>query len=398
VTGSEGVRRISVVALREIRERGRTRAFQLSTLAAVVAVVAIIVLPSVLARGTDTYRVGVTGATASQTTQVLLAQSKASADRVEAHSYGNLPAGEQALRNRDIDVLVIDNAALEWRQRPDPALATLAGNAVRAVIILDRAGRLGLSQQQAAALLAPITLTDRRLAASSGVGENATEVALIAAILVFATVSIYGSTVLTGVAQEKTSRVAEVLLARIRPRELLAGKVLGIGALGLGQFALIAATAGIAVRVSDAGDVPQIPADLLVWLVIWFVLGYAFYSVVYAALGAVSSGLEDASAAAAPVSALMFAGYIATLSALNSPESTMTTLLSFLPPTAPFVMPLRLTLVAVPTWQIVASAVLTAATVWLLLVGAGRIYTGALLRTGARVPLRVAWHSGAETS
>ena len=125
-------------------------------------------------------------------------------------------------------------------------------------------------------------------------------------------------------------------------------------------------------------------------------LGYAFYSVVYAGFGALASRVEDASSAAAPVSVLMFGCYFAALAALSSPESTLTTLLSFLPPTAPFVMPLRLTLVAVPTWQVAASALLTALTVWLLVLVAGRIYSGALLRTGARVPLRVAWRGGAE--
>ena len=395
---SDGARRTWIVALREIRERARTRAFQISTLAAVLAVTAIIVLPSVLSAGTTTYQVGFTGPLAAETSRLLLAQPKAPGVTVEARSYDSLAAGEQALRNRNLDVLVIDNAALEWRQRADPALATLAGNAVRAVTIRDRAAQLGLSEQQAATLLAPIALAERRLAAGSGLGENATDVGMIAMILVFLTVSIYGNTVLTGVAQDKSTRVAEVLLARIRPRELLAGKVLGIGALGLGQFALIAATAGVAARVVDAVDAPQVPADLLVWLVIWFVLGYALYSVAYAALGAVSSGVEDASGAAAPVSVVMFGCYIAALAALNSPESTMTTLLSFLPPTAPFVMPLRLTLVAVPAWQVVASALLTASTVWLLLLLAGRIYSGALLRTGARIPLRVAWHGGAVTN
>ena len=92
----------------------------------------------------------------------------------------------------------------------------------------------------------------------------------------------------------------------------------------------------------------------------------------------------------------MFACYFAALAALDSPDSTMTTVLSFLPPTAPFVMPLRLTLTAVPAWQVVASALLMAATVWLLVLIAGRVYTGALLRTGTRVPLRVAWRGGAD--
>ncbi len=392
----EGLRRIWIVALREIRERGRTRGFQISTVGAVLAIVAIIVLPSVLSGGTKTYQVGLTGTGTAGTRQVLAAQPTPADVRVRSRSYDSVAAAEQALRDRSIDVLVIDNSTLEWRQRADPTLATLVGNAVRAVRIRERAAELRLSDQQAAALLAPITLAERPLAATSGVGDDALEIGMIAAVLVFVAVSIYGNTVLTGVAQEKSTRVAEVMLARIRPRELLAGKVLGIGTLGLGQFALIAATAGIAARAVDAAQAPEIPTDLLIWLVVWFVLGYAFYSVVYAGFGALASRVEDASSAAAPVSVLMFGCYFAALATLDSPDSTMTTLLSFLPPTAPFVMPLRLTLVSVPTWQVLASALLTAVTVWLLVLLAGRIYSGALLRTGTRVPLRVAWRGGAD--
>jgi ABC-2 type transport system permease protein len=398
ITKPEGLRRTWIVAIREIRERATTRVFQISTVAAVLAIVALIVLPSVLSGGTKTYEVGFTGAVPRGTSQVLAAQPKPTDVRVEARSYDSMAAAEQALRDRTIDVLVVDNSSLEWRQRADPTLAAIVGNAVRVATIRERAVRLGISEPQAAVLLAPVPLADRRLAATSGMGENARDVGMVAAVLVFVAVSIYGNTVLTGVTQEKSNRVAEVLLARIRPRELLAGKVLGIGALGLAQFALVAAAAGVTARAVDAADAPQIPTDLLIWLVAWFVLGYAFYSVVYAGFGALASRVEDASSAAAPVSVLMFGAYFAALAALESPESTMTTLLSFLPPTAPFVMPLRMTLVAVPTWQVVASALLTALAVWLLVLLAGRIYSGALLRTGTRVPLRVAWRGGTDTT
>jgi ABC-2 type transport system permease protein len=392
---SDGLRRTGVVALREISERARTKAFRISTAVALLAVVALVVLPARLAGGTPSYHVGMAGTVAAGTTDVLTAQAQAAKARLTASSYPSLAAGEQALRDRAIDVLVVDGSTLEWRQRPDPALATLVSTAARTVQIRDRAARLGLTEQQAQSLLAPIPMTDRRLVSTSGLGENAQEIGLGAVILVFLAVAMYGNVVLTGVAQEKSSRVAEVLLARMRPRELLAGKVLGIGALGLAQFALVATTAGIATRVVSDPEIPTVPVPTLVWLVVWFVLGYALYSVVYAGLGALTSRVEDASNAAAPASVLLFGGYAATLAAMNAPDSPMTTVLSFLPPTAPFVMPLRITVVSVPAWQLVAAALMTAAAVWLLVLVAARLYTGGLLRTGARVPLRVAWR-GAE--
>ncbi|HVN10629.1 MAG TPA: ABC transporter permease [Kineosporiaceae bacterium] len=392
----DGLRRTGVVARREIRERGRTKAFQISTVAAVLAVVAIIVLPTMLSSGPKTYRVGLAGVVATGMADALRAQAASNDAQVSITSYPSLPAAEQALRGDAVDVLLVDGTTLEWRQRPDAALAALVASSARAVRIQERAAQLGLSAKDLSGLLAPAALKERRLASPSGLGDNAQDVGMVVVILVFTAIALYGNVVLTGVAQEKSNRVAEVLLARIRPRELLVGKVIGIGALGLAQFTLIAASAAIALQTVRGAQIPRVPASVLAWLVVWFVLGYAFYSVVYAGLGALASRVEDASNAAAPVSVLLLAGYLAAIAAVGAPESTMTTVLSFLPPTAPFVMPLRLTLVVVPAWQVVASALLTGATVWLLLAAASRVYTGALLRTGARVPLRLAWRAGGQ--
>jgi ABC-2 type transport system permease protein len=391
----EGLRRIWVVADREFVERYKTRAFQLSTLAVVLAMAALIVLPALLSGDAKTHRIGLAGAVAEGTSDAITAQARAADLRVSTRSYDTIATGEQAVRERKVDVLLVDSTRLEWRRQSDAGLATLLANAVQAVHIRDRAAQLGLSMEDVASLLAPVALSSRELGSGPGLGESAQDVAMIATILILLAVTMYGNLVLTGVVQEKQTRVAEVLLARMPPRELLAGKVLGIGAVGLVQFALIIATAAISLRAVDAADTPHVGTSVWVWLVLWFVLGYAFYSVVYAAFGALASRVEDASSIAAPVGVLIFASYFAAMAAVESPESTMTRVLSFVPATAPLVMPVRLTLAAVPTWEVVAAALLTACTVWVLVRLAGRIYTGAVLRTGTRIPLQVAWRGGA---
>lgn len=394
VATRESLRRIAVVALRELRERGRTKAFQLSTLLAVVAVVALVVLPSVLSGGMASYHVGVTGTVPPGTAPALTAQASAGGAHLEVTTYPTRAAGEQALRDRHLDVLLLDGRTLEWRQRPDGALAALVGSAARAVQVTQRATQLGLAPQDVATLLAPVPLTDRRLASTGGLGDRGQEVGLAAVVLVFLAITMYGNAVLTGVAQEKSNRVVEVLLARVRPPELLAGKVLGIGTLGLGQFAVVVGGAAVAARAVGAADAPQLPVSILAWLVLWFVLGYGFYSVVYAGLGALVSRVEDAGNVTAPVTTVLVAGYLATLAAMDSPDSTAATVLSFVPPTAPFVVPMRLALTEVPEWQSAVSALVMIAAIWLLVVVAARVYTGALLRADARVPLRLAWRSG----
>lgn len=393
---SDGWRRTWVVATREVRERSRTRTFQWSTVVAVLAMVAIIVLPTLGSDAPKTYRIGLAGTVAAGTADALAAQARAGDAAVRTTTYGTVAAGERAVRAHKVDVLLVDGTRLAWRVRADARLSTLVGNAVQAVRIHERAAAQGLSMQQVATLLAPVVMSSDVLGSAAGVDEHARDVAFWAVVLLFISVSVYGQMVLTGVVQEKQSRVAEVMLSRMRPRELLAGKVLGIGALGLAQFALLVVTAGVSMTAVNSVDTPHVAASLWVWLVLWFVLGYAFYSVVYAAFGALASRVEDASSAAAPISIVLFAGYFAALSALESPDSRLATVLSYLPPTAPMAMPLRMTLTNVATWQVLVAAALTGATVWVLVRFAGRVYTGAVLRTGTRIPLLAAWRGGTQ--
>jgi hypothetical protein len=143
-------------------------------------------------------------------------------------------------------------------------------------------------------------------------------------------------------------------------REVLAGKVLAIGAVGLAQFAVIAAAGGVTVQIMNRANAPNIPAGVLAWTVLWFVLGYFFYSVVYAALGATTSRIEDAQAAIAPVTGMMILAYLAVIYAEEHPDAVATVLLSYFPPSAPMVMTYRVALGAAPAWQLVSSALLMA--------------------------------------
>ena len=390
-----GLRRIWIVARREIRERGGTRAFQLTTALVVLVIAAGIILPSKLGGGSERYELGLAGRVPVGSAQALTAQAKAIDRQLTTTSYSSIADGEQAVRDRDVDALLVDGTQLEWRRATDNELAALVTNAMQVVTVRARAQELGISDEQLGQLLVPAPLSNRRIGTARTADVEAQTIATLAIMMLLIALSLYGSFVLTGVVQEKSNRVAEVLLARMPPREVLAGKVLGIGALGLGQFALFAATAGISVQVLGEADAPDVSTGLLAWLVLWFVLGFAFYSVVYAGLGALTSRLEDAQSVSTPVSMLLVAGFWGTLFAQDNPESWVTTLLSFLPVTSVFAMPMRLAIDAAPAWQAAASAVLTLVAAVLLIRVAGRVYTGALLRTGRRVSLRDAWRSAA---
>jgi ABC-2 type transport system permease protein len=389
---AEGWRRIWIVALREIRERGGSRAYRLSTVLAVLLVVAVILIPS-LTSESKTYHVGLTAAVPAGTVTALTAQASATGHHLVTTRYATLGQGERAVRDKKVSVLLVGATRLEWRTRSDSTLTAVIASALQVVHIRHEARRLAIPVGQLTQLLVPVTLTSRTIGAAHTTHKDANTVGFIAVGLLYVAISLYAGFLLTSVVQEKASRVAEVLLARMPAREVLAGKVLGVGVTGLGQFALMALAAGLTVQLMNHAEAPSIPVGVLGWTIIWFILGYLFYSVVYAALGATTSRIEDAQSAIAPITSLMLLSYLGVIYAEENPDAALTVVLSYFPPTAPVVMTYRVAVHAAAGWQIVTAAVVTALAIWALMRAAGRIYSGALLRFGGRIPLRDLLHS-----
>jgi ABC-2 type transport system permease protein len=241
-------------------------------------------------------------------------------------------------------------------------------------------------------LAAPVLVENEELGIAAGRSPADETAAYAMSVLLLLAMATYGQLVLTGVVQEKSSRVVEVLLARLSARTLLAGKVTGIGVLGFAQFAVPALADLIATAVVDAVDITAISGEVLAWVLAWFLLGYAFYAMAYGAFGSLASRTEDASSIAAPVNALLLVGYWASLIAVSSdPEGGWARLVSLFPATAPFAMPGRIALGAAAWWEPVLATALTVAAIVGLVAFAARVYTGAILHTGATVKLRDAW-------
>lgn len=151
----------------------------------------------------------------------------------------------------------------------------------------------------------------------------------------------YGQWVAQGIVEEKSSRVVEVLLSAIRPLELLAGKVLGIGALGLVQVLF---TAGVGTGVLLAVGSVEVPGEgwAAVGLVVaWYVLGYALYAAVFAVCGAIAGQVEDLQAVSGPVGLLIVVGFFVAQYSLFNPDLITATVAGLVPFTAPLVQPLR---------------------------------------------------------
>ncbi len=129
-------------------------------------------------------------------------------------------------------------------------------------------------------------------------------------------------------------------------------------------------------------------------LVVWFILGYTLYSTALGFLGALASRMEEASNASTPVTMIaMISYFVAILSVLNDPTGTVARIATFLPPSAPMVVPLRVALDAIEPWEVVVSMVITIAAIWALFTIGARVYAGAVLQMGGRIKLRDAWRS-----
>jgi ABC-2 type transport system permease protein len=214
-------------------------------------------------------------------------------------------------------------------------------------------------------------------------------IVVLGTIILYLSLVAYGGWVTSGVLEEKSSRVVEVILSAVRPRELLAGKVIGIGLLGLGQFAAVA-VAGTIAAIAVGRHLPPSTPWAIALIVGWFFLGYAFYCCAFAAAGAASSRQAEAPTVAGPLTLLILLGYLASLAIQSNPDGVLARITPFVPPLAPMAMPARMLLGHAAPWELPASAAVTLAATYGLVRLAGRAYSGTILRFGSRVSLREA--------
>jgi len=388
-----GLRQMWLVADREMRERSRSRAFRASFLVMILATVGLILVPALLDDDTGTRDVGLAGFVPSELAAAIEEQSTITDVTLRIQRFDSVAAGEEAVREGDLDVLVVGAQRLEWRRQADEQLAGVVTGAIQAVAVSERAASAGIDTDDLLALVAPVPIENVELGSVAGRSPDDEMAVMIMTVVLFIAISTFGNLVLTGVVEEKSSRVVEVLLARMPATNLLAGKVIGIGLLGLAQIAVTALAALAALRTVDSVEMPAARGAVLAWVVVWFVLGYALYATVYGALGSLASRTEDAQAVAGPVIAVLLVGYFASFAAVGRPDSGIAQLASYFPPTAPLTMPSRIAMGSTAWWEpLVAVALTLAAIAGLVAVGA-RVYTGAVLHTGPTLKLRQAWQA-----
>jgi ABC-2 type transport system permease protein len=297
-----------------------------------------------------------------------------------------------ALKDGSLDV-VLDGSAMRSQDKPPDDLAGLLQAAHREVAAVQALEKAGLPRASAERALSPPPL---RVATVNPVDPGADAeagFAFFVVLLLYGQLLTYGYWVAAGVVEEKASRVIEVVLAAVRPRQLLAGKVIGLGLLALGHLLVIAAIGLTAATVTGALDVDRHVVVGAALALAWFVAGYAFYACAFACAGALVPRQEELQSATMPLSMLILVSFFVSFAVNDKPDGTLAHVTAFIPTTAPLTMPGRIIAGHASTLEIVASFAVTLAAAALLIPLAARVYEGGVLRTGSAIKLREAWRA-----
>jgi ABC-2 type transport system permease protein len=291
-------------------------------------------------------------------------------------------------------VLIAGHRLLVERNAPAPL-----ERAVQVAVVADRIQRTlsshGVPADQVAGILDPSPVPVSSIEPPDPNRQTNSVVAFVALLLLYGQLFGYGVWVATGVIEEKASRVVEILLSTIRARQLLAGKILGIGALGLLQLACISTYGIVLATATGALDLPGHALGTALLAIGWFVLGFAFYASLFAVSGALVSRMEELQNAIVPLNLLILVSFFVSIGSTQDPGSTLARIASLVPFSSPLAIPLRITLGSATPLEIAVSLILLVGSTALLIPFAGRVYAGAVLRTGSRVKLRDAWRASA---
>jgi ABC-2 type transport system permease protein len=395
---SDALRTFYLIARREFLTRVRSRFFLIGTVVLMVLIAGYIVLQAVVInRVSTTVKVGFVGS-AQSLAQPLKTAAAADKVTVETNAVASLSAGEGQVRAGKLDALVSGDPTapvVEVKDQLNPTVeATLNG-------IVQQAA---LNQALSASGVDPATIESKVAAArihlltldpNAAIRTQREVVGIFVAALLYVALVVYGQLVAAGVVEEKANRIIEILLSTVRPRQLLFGKVVGIGLVGLAQLVVVGVVALIAVAKTQVINVPNVGVTAVAGALLWFVLGFVFYALIYAAGGSLVSRQEDIAAVTTPITFLIVGTYLAFFWVTANPDNPVAVGLSILPPFAPVLMSSRIATGDAQAWQVALAVVLAIAAIAVLNALAARIYSNSVLRVGSRVKLAEAWRSRA---
>ena len=389
---------IRVVAGREIGERVRSKAFRVSAGISLAFILAVAILPGVVGdSGPTTYDVGVFGAGAEALAERLPAVAAFDDDvRVGVRQLAGEDEGRRLVEAGELDVAVGDGQVIVDRDLSD-RLGFIVQEANRQVAGEAALAGTGVRGEAAARILAPEPLEVRPLDPESEEETTKEGLVFFGTLMLYGQLLGFGYWVSSGVVEEKASRVVEVLLAKAPASQLLAGKVVGIGVVGLVQLVGLVVIGLVAAWATGSVDLPPETVPVAAQVVAWFVLGFALYSCLFAVAGAVASRAEELQSTTMPLTFLTMGSFFAAITTGGAPGGPVAHVATFIPFSAPMVLPIRVAAGEIEVWEALASVAIVLASIVGAMKLAGRVYAGGAMHLRGQLKVRQALRS-TETS
>ncbi len=395
---------IRLIARHELDQRVRARVFLVTTAAIAVALVAAITFGPRLFDDDEPgpFRIGAVGDLAGAVEQSLQQSARRSGVLITTTQPADTVAGELDVLEERLDVLVVDASEAVIRESIPAWQRSILSAAVEEVLFIADLERSGLSAEAATSVLSSDRSLSLRVLEPPDEEDESSRaddfLGIAAIVFMYMAIFVYGQMVMTGVIQEKSSRVVELLLATVRPQHLLVGKLLGIGLVGAVQVFVLGV---VATAAAIATDLPGFSAFSLragVAVVVWLSLGYVFYGAIFAAAGSTVSRMEDAQSAVGPVMVVASVSYLLSIISVQGigPDGLqrVADIAALLPPVAPFAMSTKMIMGTAEVWEIAVSIALMFVSTYGMIRLAARLFQGSVLQTGMRVPWRDAWRRG----
>ncbi|HYJ12439.1 MAG TPA: ABC transporter permease [Thermomicrobiales bacterium] len=427
------LRRIFLVVRRELLTRLQQRSYRLTMLFQVIVVAVFACLPVIIAAFSDegssmstVLVIDADGTDLATRLQPYVSNPEGSGDTVElVTSTDSAESVTQQVRDGDVEAALIatrdehQNLAFTYTNAGSEAdnLSQQIYVGAAAISLEDRLSRIGIDQATFETAIAPPSFTFNATTDVTNSDDDefsGVEVALayFFTILMFMAIILYGSWVAGGVVEEKSTRIMEIMINAATPRDLLAGKVIGIGAAGLLQMLPMLIVGGVAFglqrRIARALDIStsslpsldfgSVSLVAVGWFLVYFLLGFTLYAAMYAGLASLVSRQEEVNQAIAPMQTISTIGYIAAFVTMWAPGSVIAQVLSIFPLTSPFVMISRVIVGDPPAWELALSVILLLATMVGAILVAARIYRVGVLQYGQKPSLRAVFSPDFERS
>ena len=377
---------VKLVAGRELSARVRDKNFVISSVVILLVLIGLLAFQVAVNSGGEETRVGLVGGS-SELQQSLEAQGEAFDVEVTVVDFQDAESARAAVDDEDVD-----GALLGGVDSPELLVRQSTGGSLEAVV-QGAVAQLALTEQLAEAGVTSLDVPEVAVTAldpGSAADEQRVVMAIIGTAVLYSLLILFGQFVAQGVVEEKASRVVELLLATMKPWQLLAGKILGLGVLGFAQILIIAVVGVIGALAFDIVDIPGDLVSTAVSVVLWFVLAYALYAAIFAVAGSLVSRQEDLGTVVMPTTLVLVAAFVIGIQAAANPDGALAVITSYVPGLSPLVMPVRQAAGDVAAWEVGLSALIAIAAVALVVRIGGRVYAASLLRTSGKTKFREA--------